>query len=224
MTDTAVEPDSRAASNALLVLLASGRFGPRAWVRFLRAATRRSVRQATRRPQAVVEATLLHLLLAVLADRGARRWTALSWAFVVAHLGMLEAHESFGLPNLLTVARANLPFLQRRLGDAVAPIALATDLLDGRLARASSGVTRFGAQSDFLADAIVWNWLAFRAPSPLWVRLVSLSAWALPVVGVAAWSVASGQMRDLPRSRWLRPAAGAEAVLGGYIILRRLRH
>ena len=46
----------------------------------------------------------------------------------------LQERRTMGLPNLLTVARANLPAAAARLGSAVPVLALATDFVDGKLA------------------------------------------------------------------------------------------
>jgi phosphatidylglycerophosphate synthase len=40
--------------------------------------------------------------------------------------------------------------------------ALASDLIDGRIARRSDAVTLFGVHADSLADAAFWTWFALR--------------------------------------------------------------
>lgn len=222
LTGGAPRGPSRAASDALLAGLKAGRFRPGAWGRFFMDATRRSVREAAARPRALMEATLLHAAAGVVADRRARIGVTVAWLLAVSHLGMLENRRSLGLPNVLTLVRGNLPAVTGRLGRAVVPLALATDLLDGRLARARQAVTPFGAAADFLADAVVWNSLAYRAGSPRWLRVLSTTAWSAPVLGITVWSIAGGGMRDIPRSRVLRPAALAEAVIGTRLLLELL--
>lgn len=209
---------SRAATNQLLVGLRAGRFRPTAWKRFFLAATVRSMRQALAHPRAVAETTALHIAFLLAAPRR-RAAVAASWLLSVTHLGMLEEHRSLGLPNVLTLIRGNLSSFTRGNDRTDAVLALVLDVLDGRLARATEQVTPFGAAADFLADAVVWNRLAFDPDSPRWLRVVSTTAWSAPIVAVAVSSIAGGRMRDVPRSRLLRPAALAE----GLIFLRLLR-
>ena len=216
---------SREASNALLGELRHGGFRPAAWRRFLAAAAVRSVKQAATHRRAFAEATGLHLILAIAADKGSRGPVALSWLLTVTHLGMLEDHRSLGLPNGLTLVRANLPALTPAAPRSSGAGRLATDLLDGRIARARHLVTPFGAAADFLADAIVWNSLLRRRASAGWLRAMAVAAWLVPVAGVAALSFSEGSMRDIPRSRLIRPAAAAEVLIGFYLLTQppRLR-
>lgn len=209
---------SRAATNALLARLRADGFRPAGIAAFLSAATRRSVEQAAARPRAVAEASALHVVLAVAAGGRHRGWLAISWLLTVTHLGMLENRTSLGLPNVLTILRGNLPVIEARLGRFTVPFAVATDLADGRLARRTGWATPFGGAADFLADAVVWNRLTFRAGAPGALRILSLAAWALPIAAITTASIAAGTMRELPRSRWLRPAAVAEAVIAVHLI------
>lgn len=118
-------------------------------------------------------------------------------------------------------ARGALPAAGHRLGTpATVALALATDFADGKIARGTGAVTRFGAQGDFLADTALWTWFVVRHERSTAGRIATFAAWAAPVIGVAAASVARGGMVDLPRSRWFRPAAAVEVLIGGRVLWR----
>lgn len=212
--------DSRAASNALLDGLREQRFGPAAWGRFAVDTTARSILEARKRPRAVVEATAVHAAMAALAHPRGRAWVLTSWLMTVTHLGMLEERRTMGAPNLLTIARATLPAASARLGGAVPVLALATDFVDGKLARGTGTVTRFGTQGDYLSDTVLWTWFVLKhEPSTAW-RVITFAAWAAPVAALAAVSFARGGVVDLPRSAWVRPAAVVEVIIGARAIGR----
>lgn len=212
--------DSRAATEALLSGLRAQGFGPRALGRFVYDATRRSILEARERPVAVAEATAIHLAIGALAHPHGRAWLATSWLMTVTHLGMLEQRRTLGLPNLLTVARAALPAAAHRLGAAVPVLALATDFVDGKLARRTGTVTRFGTQGDYLADAALWTWFTLRYESSRAWQVATFAAWAIPVGALTVASFARGGMVDLPRSRWIRPAAVMEVLIGARVVVR----
>jgi len=118
-------------------------------------------------------------------------------------------------------AIGGLPAAGHRLGTpATVALALATDFADGKIARGTGAVTRFGAQGDFLADTALWTWFVVRHEQSTAWRIATFAAWATPVIGVAAASVARGGMVDLPRSRWFRPAAAVEVLIGGRVLWR----
>lgn len=209
---------SRAATDELLAALRAGRCRPAAWARFLISSARRSAGQAAARPRALTEVTVLHAALALAAGRPGRRWVAASWAMAATHLGMLEDRDSLGPANLVTLLRANLPALSGAAGlDGLArwlpALALASDLADGRIARRSGTVTAFGQHADSLADASFWTWFALRHEPSRHVRILTLAAWAVPVLAVTAASVSHGRMTDPPRPAVLRPAAAMQAVI-----------
>lgn len=212
------EPNSRAATDALLAGLREGRWRPRAWVSFLSRATKRSVRQARLRPRALGEITLLHAALAALGARKARVWTVTSWTLCATHLGMLERQRSIGCANVITIIRANLPVLTSAGWSPV--FALTSDLADGRIARATGTESAYGAAADSLADAAYWAWFALRHESSGRMRAAALLAWVLPVAAVTTTSVGSGRMIDAPRPALLRPAAALQAVLTVRAVLR----
>ena len=198
----------------------AGGFAPSALGRFLYDATHRSIREAARRPRALAEATALHLAIGVLAHPRGRVWLTTSWLMTVTHLGMLEERRTLGIPNLLTVARAALPAAEHRLGAAVPVLALLTDFVDGKLARRTGTVTRFGTQGDYLADAALWTWFTLRYESSRAWQVATFAAWALPVGALTVASFARGGMVDLPRSRWIRPAAAMEVLIGARVVVR----
>ncbi|RZS59731.1 CDP-alcohol phosphatidyltransferase-like enzyme [Microcella putealis] len=213
--------DSRAATNELLAGLQRGGFAPRALGGFIADATLRSWREARKRPRAVVEATAVHVAVGALAGRRGLPWIVTSWLMAVTHFGMLEGRRDLGAANVLTVARGALPAAGHRLGSpATVALALATDFADGKLARGTASVTRFGAQGDFLADTALWTWFVLRHERSAAWRVATFAAWAAPVLGVTAVSFARGGMVDLPRSRWFRPAAAVEVLIGGRVLWR----
>lgn len=215
--------DSRAATNELLGGLRRGGFGGRALGAFIADATLRSIREARKRPIALAEATAVHAGMAALAHPHGRAWVLTSWLMTVTHLGMLEERRTMGLPNLLTVARANLPAAAARLGSApIVALALATDFVDGKVARRTGTVTRFGTQGDYLADAALWTWFTVTHEKSRGWQLATFAAWAIPVAGLTVASVAKGGMVDVPRSRWLRPAAAVEVLIGARVLARLL--
>ncbi len=216
------EPDSRAASDELLSTLRAACFTPSAWSRFFARATRRSVRQAILHRRALLETTVLHAGLGALADPRHRTWVVVSWFLTSSHLGMLENRDTLGAANTLTLIRANLPALEHRLGNAVPAVALATDWLDGRISRSTGTETRFGRQADFLADTALWTWFTLRHEPNGWLRTATFAAWGLTVAAVATASFAGGEMRDMPRSRWIRPAATLQLIIGLRIVLRQI--
>jgi hypothetical protein len=200
----------------LLGELAAGRWRPAAWQRFLARSTLISAQAALARPSAAAELTGLHLVFwwasrRRTGSRASRAWVAASWALAVAHLGLLGQRRSLGLANALTLVRANLPAIGA--GRLLGPVALATDLLDGRIARQRGQVTRFGGYADSLADAAFWTWFAARHESSPALRTAAVTVWAAPALAVAAASFARGEMASHPRPVVMRPAAALQAVL-----------
>jgi hypothetical protein len=208
---------SRAATNELLAELRTGRWRPRAWGRFIGRAAVLSWTAAQHRPRAVAEIAAVHAALAALS-RGKRRtssgyWVAISWALSTTHLGLLESNRSLGVANIMTLLRANLPAMRPRDGRLCAAAALASDLVDGRLARWRHTATPFGQYADSIADAVFWTWFAFRHETDPRMRLLALGSWTIPAVTVMVTSVAGGRMVDAPRPVVARPAALMQIVL-----------
>ncbi|MBT2450382.1 CDP-alcohol phosphatidyltransferase family protein [Streptomyces sp. ISL-43] len=215
--------DSRAATDALLELLKRGRWTPRAVARFLLQAGDRSVRQAARRPQALVQITALHGLLAGLARnrRPGPGWVAASWALSVLHLGLLDERDHISAADTLTLARGNLPATALGSTRWSGALAIALDLADGRLARHQHTVTPFGDYADTFADAAFWTWLTLRHEPNRLVRAAAITAWALPIATVTAIGIRHGTMPERPRPTLLRPAAAMQAVVAMRHLLRR---
>lgn len=214
---------SRESSDILLSVLRDGRWRPAAWGRFIQLATLRSVDTARANPRSFVQSTVIHLPFLLLADRGRRLWVLTSWLMAVTHLGMLDGRDSLGVPNTLTLVRANLPALESRLGRTLPILSLATDFADGKIARATGRVTPFGAQADFIADTAFWTWFVVRYEPSRMLLVATVAAWAAPVLGLAAAGAVKGRMTDLPRSAWFRPAAVLEIVIGVRAIIRMIR-
>jgi hypothetical protein len=211
---------SRAATDELLAGLRAGRWRPAAWARFVALSAHRSAHQARRHPRALAEVTVLHAAMALLAGRRGRRWTLVSWLLAATHLGLLENRQSLGLPNAVTLLRANLA----ATGGPVRwlPVAaLASDLIDGRLARRIGSETAFGAHADSLADVAFWTWFVLRHEPSRRVRIAGLAAWVAPVVIVTTGSIGRGRMMDSPRPAVLRPAAAMQALVAARAVLRR---
>ncbi len=213
---------SRDATNMLLEDLQRHRFRPRAWTDFAVAATRRSLWQACAHPRAFWQATALHLALGLAAGKRHRAWVGLSWALAASHLGLLEEKSDLGMANAATLIRANLPAIESRLGRWVPVVALTTDVIDGAVARRTGAVTVFGSHADFIADAAVWVWFTFHHEPSRRMRVLTLAAWAAPIAAITVASLATGRMIDLRRSRWLRPSAAVEVIIGARAIRRLL--
>ncbi|MFR0358544.1 CDP-alcohol phosphatidyltransferase family protein [Streptomyces sediminimaris] len=213
-------PSSRAATDALLRMLRQDHWRPRALGRFLSAAARRSVRQASLRPRALAEATAVHSVLLVLArDRAGQRWVLTSWTLVVLHLGLLEHRDRLAPADALSLVRGNLPATALGARRWSGLVAIALDLADGHLARRLTTVTPFGDYADSLADAAYWTWLAIRYEPSRTLRVAAVAAWTVPVAAMTAVGISRGAMPDRPRPSLLRPAAALQALIG----LRRLR-
>jgi phosphatidylglycerophosphate synthase len=213
-------PSSRAATNELLANLKAGKWRADAWWQLLVDASKRSVEQARARPQALLEMTALHLGFAAGPGRRGWKWVLMVWFLAATHLGLLEERKSLGTANLLTLTRANLPATEHVLGRLVPVLALASDFIDGKLARATKTETAFGKYADFLADTALWTWFSLRHEPSRIMQVATLAAWAAPVVAIISSSFAHGRMIDAPRRRWFRPAAAAQVLLGVRMLRR----
>jgi phosphatidylglycerophosphate synthase len=139
------------------------------------------------------------------------------------HLGLLESRRSLAAEDLLTLIRANLPAIGGS-AHVTAAAALASDVIDGRLARKRSTHTPFGRDADALADAAFWTWYTLRHVRRRAIRMAALAAFAAPVAAVTAASVARGRMVDAPRPRFSRPAAALQILLTARaIVIARAR-
>ncbi len=201
-----------------LAELAAGHWSPSSWLHFIGRCFLRSAEQAARHPRAFLELSLLHLVL----TRGRPRlWPLVAWLLAVTHLGLLgnERHGAL-VANHLSLLRANLPSLSTSAAPWTAGVALLTDVLDGRLARARKEETAFGAYADPVADLVFWNWFVFRNESNPWIRAAAIVAWPLPAAVVTAAYFVRGRTLDYPR-----PAAGRllSAAFQCWIAMRAFR-
>jgi phosphatidylglycerophosphate synthase len=148
-------------SRELLDRLRSERFTAPAWRRFFGDGFRRARGTRARRPQLVAQSREWGLagLVAALpfGARTAASW-ALWWAMVDWHLGMLETAEGrerqLSAADSLTLARLwAAPIVRRYPEPWLVAAGMATDLLDGALAR-RAGPTRLGRDFDSTADTL----------------------------------------------------------------------
>ncbi len=113
--------------------------------------------------------------------------------------------------------------LSRSRGRWAPVFALISDFVDGKLARATGTETSFGQYADFFADAAFWIWFSGRYETSRTICTATFAVWALPVVPVASVSFARGQMIDVPRAWWFRPAAAVQVLLGARMVARWFR-
>ena len=158
--------------------------------------------------EAVVVGAAVAVATWLLVERGVRRAD-------VARLGMA---------NTVTLARATLTAglaalvvqswseaVPHVLVVALASVALATDLVDGRLARRLGQVTRFGAALDMETDAFLILVLSVYAV-PLvgpWVLLIGLARYLLLLAG-AAWPWLTAPTPPRP---WAKVVAAVQGVV-----------
>jgi phosphatidylglycerophosphate synthase len=151
-------------TRAELERLLAGRFSPRAVQRFLHASFARSAEVRARRPELARQSRrwLAAGALAYAAVPAGRRPGAAAWWATTAvmldwHLGMFETPEGeprpLGPADAATLTRAWLvPIAARRPTATVCAIGGITDVLDGRLARATRP-TRAGRDLEGFVDA-----------------------------------------------------------------------
>jgi hypothetical protein len=148
-------------SRALLDQLRDERFAAGAWRRFFAEAFRRSRVVRARRPALVRQSRawgLGGLAAAVpFGSRAVGSW-ALWWAMVDWHLGMVESPDGrergLAACDALTLSRLwAAPVVRRHPEPWLVAAGMATDLLDGALAR-RSGPTRLGRDFDSTADTL----------------------------------------------------------------------
>ncbi len=213
-----VRPESsRAFTDQLLLELAQSRWSAGGWARFLGRSLVRSGEQAVRHPRASLE---LGGLAVGLGLAGHRRAALLTWLMGITHLGLLGEQDLFlGWANRLSLLRANLPALlpHSRLA---APLALATDYLDGQIARRSR-VTAFGAYADGLADSVFWSWFLFHHEPSRWLRALALGLWTLPAAVITVAYFKRGRTLDYPRPQWFRQLSVGCQLLVAARALRR---
>jgi CDP-alcohol phosphatidyltransferase-like enzyme len=198
----------------ILAELASRQYGLSAWMRFLGRSLARSAAQARIRRAAAAEVTAIHLAAAA----GSRRWALASWLLCITHLGLLGARRTLGWPDRLTLVRALLPAMAPD-SRWTAPLALATDFVDGRLARRGGG-SAFGEFADPIADGVFWSWYALRWEANPWLRWVPITLFGGSVAVIAVAYFARGRTVDYPRPVAVRYASGIMQIV---LTLRAMR-
>ena len=223
-----------------LALLLDARFAPRAIARFLAASQRRTNEQRRARPRTarrtrnwVCAGAGAWAALALAGREPFRRragafaaWWALTWLMLDWHIGMVETEDgrerNLGAADACTLVRV---WLVPAAADTPAPwmcaLALATDGLDGRLARATQP-TRIGRDLEGLADwafaaaalrgAVRRGWLGRGAGAGELVRLTAGLAYALVV-----WfgSARAPDPRVLHAARVTTPVRAAGLIAAG---------
>ena len=222
----------------LLADLRAERYTPRAWGLFLARSFRRAGATRSERRRARAETVALGAaglaawggLAAAgrpgLAAAGAGWWLAVL-LMVDWHLGMLErpdgrALDGLGAANVISLARAGLvpalPVLSPTALAAALVAAHATDVLDGRLARARGEVTRLGLWLDGAVDTLLLGVAAVAAARigaiPGWVAGLVLARCALP------WALAAGIY--FVRARAPRHDGHVSGRLPGFVLLAGL--
>ncbi|MEX2229975.1 MAG: CDP-alcohol phosphatidyltransferase family protein [Dehalococcoidia bacterium] len=189
----------------------------RAWWAFWARSWAESVEAARLHSRAAGEVHALHA--ALFLGTGDPR-AAISWAMAWTHVGLLPAERGLGVPNTLSLVRANLPIIAPSRPRLVAVVAVLTDLADGAIARASGGVTPFGAYADTLADVVFWMWFARRYEARAWLRRAAILFWLVPPVALTAAALVGGRMPVVPRPTIVRTLS---AALQSTLTIRALR-
>lgn len=194
--------DARRFVDSTLADLRASRWSAGGWGRFLATSLHRSWEDARHHRCSLLEVSAVQLAVAA---RRPGPWAAGSWAMAVTHLGLLgDAPRCLGWPNRLTLVRANLPALAPEAPAWTGVVALATDLLDGVVARRTGDATAFGGYADALADIAFWSWFALRREDDAALRALCVGVWAAPAVAVTAAYIALGRAVDYPRPAALR--------------------
>ncbi len=247
MTQRATTEGERWAADALTALRAD-HFAPPAIGRFLRASRERAASTREQRPELARQARRWSIVGALgtltareaAAQRGRpmpTRGALIAWLAAVAlmldwHLGMVEGHggdprEQLSAADALTLTRATIaPFAYAAPADTQLYLVLlaagaVTDLVDGPLARASGGATRFGRDFDSLADS-AFRMAAIRgARRHGWIGGSAHHALALrqTLLGIHAawgWFARSHRPRSVasPLTRWHVPLLFAALATG----------
>jgi phosphatidylglycerophosphate synthase len=125
-----------------------------------------------------------------------------------------------GWPNRLSLVRANLPAVAGADARWAALTALASDVLDGWIARRGGRESGFGGYLDGIADVAFWSWLVWRQERNPWLRGVSLAAWVAPPVGLTIAVFAAGRTLDHPRLVLVRRASVGLQCLAAVRVFR----
>jgi CDP-alcohol phosphatidyltransferase len=200
----------RFVDSALADLRASG-WSVGGWGRFLAGSLVRSWDDARRQRCALAEISAGHL---VVAARRPGPWVLGSWAMAVTHLGLLgDTPRCLGWANRFTLLRANLPALAPDAPAWTGLAALATDLLDGGIARRTVDTTAFGGYADALADVAFWTWYAVRHEEHAPLRALCIAVWVSPASALTVAYLALGRAVDYPRPSALRDVSVALQIV-----------
>jgi len=195
-------PGARRFADSALADLRASRWSVGGWGRFLAASLARSWEDAGRQRCALAEISAGHLAAAA---RRPGPWVLGSWAMAVTHLGLLgDTPRGLGWANRLTLLRANLPALAPEAPAWLGLVALATDLLDGGIARRTGGATAFGGYGDALADIAFWTWYALRHEDDAALRGLCIGVWLAPATVVTVADLSLGRAVDYPRPVGIR--------------------
>ncbi|HEY3529609.1 MAG TPA: CDP-alcohol phosphatidyltransferase family protein [Nocardioides sp.] len=157
---------------------------------------------------ALVAGAVVALATWLLVERGVRR---AGLARLGAANGVTLARATLTAAIAALVAQSWSDPVPRGLVVVLAAVALATDLVDGRLARRRGEVSRFGAALDMETDAFLILVLSVYAV-PLvgpWVLLIGLARYLLLLAG-AAWPWLTG---PTPPRRWAKVVAAIQGVV-----------
>lgn len=233
-------PAVAAWTSVQLTVLSASLASPTVWASFLRQSFLRSRQDAGELPALrrslriwmfLAGGTLL--LFRAIASRRFPSGVSVGWVTGMSllaewHLGMIPTRDNpspttLAPSNRLTLLRALLPavFLGvygRGQGSARAVAAiggLATDLLDGLLARRTRMQTHFGAVADPLADTVVWITLALTARGGHFPRVLAWLTcvrYGMPIIVSLAATLRQGATFDWARSRAGRWSSATIAV------------
>ena len=210
-------PDTRDFLDRVLGDLRAEHFSLGAWARFGAACTVRSWQQCLRHPVALSELVAAHCLLATIR----RTWLLpISFLLCATHLGLLGERDRLGAADPVSLLRATLPIVLTRRPAWAGAVALATDALDGPVARRTRSASAFGAYLDALADVIFWTWFS-RAETAPWLRRLALAVWPAPAAAITAAYFMRGRPLDYPRltaARWI--SAAMQVALAGPALVR----
>jgi phosphatidylglycerophosphate synthase len=209
----------------LLDTLRARRFTPLAWRDFLSESLARARRTRARRPDVVAQSRrwcAVGVAAAVPFGAVPTGWAVVWGAMIDWHLGMLETADGrsrrLAAADAFTLARLwAAPVVRRHPRTPLVVALLATDLVDGMLAR-HSGPTRFGRDFDGAADAALFLALmraaADRDAVAPWIPAMERGRQVIAgALGIATYFGASRPLEALHT----RQAAAALAAAGALL-------
>lgn len=186
----------------VLSALKRARFRPRAWFKFLAASFARSAETRLTHPEAhrtVVRLAAVGTAASVavaLIGRPTLGWSSAAWWLAAClmvdwHLGLLDNVDHLGLANTLTLARAGvIPAIVVLAPSPSAALlfalAGASDVVDGRIARARCTTTRLGLWLDGSVDGLLLSAVAVVALAP-WAAAIVVGRYVIPWIVVGGF-------------------------------------